>query len=276
MLNEINISCTNAIAVGDLHGYFNSLVGMIKRYEITDTCIIICGDCGLGFYKPNYYKDQFSKISAVCRKLNDTVVMVRGNHDDPSYFSEGKANTYRVIAVPDYTVVNGTILCVGGATSIDRLDRLNDEKSKVEHYMHFHPGASEEEARDNTPRYYWAGEQPCFDIDKLDEITGKGLNIRTVVTHTCPSFCHPSDKDGLEYWTGRDENLADDIDYERNVMDRLYEKLKADGHMLDEWAYGHYHEHKMQYHDTTGFYLLDGVVFEGGNPDWIRLKYVNI
>ena len=276
MVNKLDIPCKNMVAVGDLHGYFNSLVYMIKSYDIEDTCIIICGDCGLGFYKPNYYKNQFTKLSDTCRKRRDTVVMVRGNHDDPSYFNDGTANTDRVVAVPDYTVVNGTILCVGGATSIDRTVRLNEETSKAEHYRCFHPGASEDQIKENTPKYYWPNEQPFFDIDKLDEINSEGINIRTVITHTCPSFCYPTDKLGIEYWILRDENLINDIDYERKVMDRLYEKLKSDGHMLDEWVYGHYHEHKKQCYDTTDFCLLDGVVFEGGNPDWIELKYTNI
>ena len=111
MINKLDIPCNDVFAIGDLHGYFNSLIGMIKRYDIENSCIVICGDCGLGFYKPNYYTTQFNKISDVCRKRNDKVIMVRGNHDDPSYFNEGKANTKYVIAVPDYTVLNDSILC---------------------------------------------------------------------------------------------------------------------------------------------------------------------
>ena len=272
MVNKINIECKNIIATGDLHGYFNSLKSLIKRYDLEDTCIIVCGDCGLGFYKDGYYKTVFNNLEEMCRKHNITVVLVRGNHDDPSYFIDGKANTKHIVAVPDYTVINGSILCVGGATSIDRIVRLNSEKSKMEHYKYYHPGATEEEVKENAVRYYWPDEQPFFDTDKLDEIASEGINIRTVITHTCPSFCYPTDKHGMDYWMSYDENLESDIDYERKVMDRLYNKLKQDGHPVTQWFYGHYHEHKRYEHEGIDFCLLDGVVYEGGNIDCIGIK----
>ena len=238
MTNNIEINCNTFIATGDLHGYFNSFMSMIKRYEMNDTCVIVCGDCGLGFYKDGYYKTMFKKLEDMCRKRNVTVVFVRGNHDDPSYFNTGKANTKHIIAVPDYTVINGSTLCVGGATSIDRKIRLSQMASEERHYRQFHPFAAEAEIKENCRKCYWPNEQPFFDIDKMDEIKANGLQIRTVITHTCPSFCYPTTKDGIKEWLQEDDQLEADILYERNEMDKLYRKLVNDGHPVTQWFYG--------------------------------------
>ena len=119
-LKRVNVDAKSIYAVGDIHGCFNTLVGMIKNYSIRDSIIICCGDCGLGFNTPEGDKQTMTKLNNVCKKNNVRVIMVRGNHDDPKFFEEGLANTKYITAVPDYTVINGNILCVGGATSIDR------------------------------------------------------------------------------------------------------------------------------------------------------------
>ncbi len=62
-------------------------------------------------------------------QANNWIVFVRGNHDNPAYF-EGTTFSYkRFIAVPDYTILqacNHSILCVGGAISIDRIYHINE------------------------------------------------------------------------------------------------------------------------------------------------------
>ena len=69
------------------------------------------------------------------------------------------------------------------------------------------------------------------------------INIDIVCTHTCPSFVKPYDKIGIKTWIEKDESLANDIDEERNVMDKIYNTLKHDGHKIHKWFYGHYHKH---------------------------------
>lgn len=269
-MNNISIQAEAFYAVGDIHGYFSSLISMIKRYEITNSCIIVCGDCGLGFYKWDSTKVQLNRLNTLCKKNNVNIVMIRGNHDDPSFFTQGNIAS-NIIPVPDYTVINGTILCVGGATSIDRQYRMSLKNKYCMEYLKYHPSCSLEEAMENTPNVYWKDEAPVYDEGKLNEIKEAGLNITTVCTHTCPSFCDPVSKDGIQSWIEQDPALEYDISEERKVMDLLYEKLNEDGHQVKDWIYGHYHRHHMMIVDDIRYLMLDAVVYDGGNVDWFEI-----
>ena len=70
----------------------------------------------------------------MCEERNVECYMIRGNHDNPAYF-EGTTFSYkRFIAVPDYTILqacNHSILCVGGAISIDRIYRINEWNTEI-------------------------------------------------------------------------------------------------------------------------------------------------
>lgn len=270
MINK-NIECEAIYAVGDVHGYFSSLVSMIKRYEIKNSCIIICGDCGLGFYNWDSTKVQLKKLNDVCKKTNNTIVMFRGNHDDPDFFTRGNILS-NIMPVPDYTVINNTILCVGGATSIDRQYRIKLKYQTCSEYLKYHPGATLDEAIKNTNNFYWENEAPVYNEEALNEIKDAGLNISVVCTHTCPSFCDPTNKDGIKAWIAVDPELESIIDNERAVMDKIYDKLKEDGHQLKDWIYGHYHRHNMMFIDDIRFLMLDAVVSEGGNVDWCEIN----
>ena len=48
---------TKSIVVcGDIHGEFNAVIyKLCIQYQMTDTVLIIAGDCGFGFDKPGYY-----------------------------------------------------------------------------------------------------------------------------------------------------------------------------------------------------------------------------
>ena len=112
------------VVCGDVHGAFETLVYKVcVQYSMTDTVIIVAGDCGFGFEKPNYYTTLYNRLAGRLCKANNWLLFVRGNHDDPSYFNEEKANYERFRCVPDYSVINvcgRNILCVGGAVSINR------------------------------------------------------------------------------------------------------------------------------------------------------------
>ena len=51
LTNIFEIDKPNICFVGDIHGEFNSLQGLMKRTGFRDTAYIICGDCGFGFHK---------------------------------------------------------------------------------------------------------------------------------------------------------------------------------------------------------------------------------
>ena len=271
-LKRVNVDVKSIYAVGDIHGCFNTVVGMIKNYDIHDSMIICCGDCGLGFNIPEGDKLAMTKLNNVCKKNNIRVIMVRGNHDDPKFFEEGLVNTKYITAVPDYTVINGNILCVGGATSIDRTHRLEGKELNMRHYMKYHPGCTIEEARANTRNSYWENEAPVYNENEFKSIKEDGLNINHVITHTCPSFCEPQSKDGIRYWLAKDPGLEEVITNERNVMDLIYNKLTEDGHDVKTWTYGHYHRHCSQEIDGIKFTMLGAILSEFDNPDWIEIR----
>ncbi|MBQ0142069.1 MAG: serine/threonine protein phosphatase, partial [Prevotellaceae bacterium] len=158
---------------------------------------------------------------------NCWIAMVRGNHDDPSYFTEQKIHHERFRTISDYSVVNACghqILCVGGAISIDRSFRLAE--------MRRHP----------EKQYYWQNEPTYYDATMLNEITSSNIHIDTVITHTAPSFCELQTKNGLMSWAANDPNLLQDCDNEREQMDMLFTHLKQDKHPVTHWFYGHFHQ----------------------------------
>ena len=106
------------VVCGDIHGDFNAVIyKLCYQYQMTDTVLIVAGDCGFGFDKPGYYDNVYNRNSSRLSKANNWVVMIRGNHDDPAYFQEERISHERFRCIPDYSVIQAcghSILCVGG------------------------------------------------------------------------------------------------------------------------------------------------------------------
>ena len=105
---------------------------------------------------------------------------MRGNHDHPAYFDGAMLNFKRFVAVPDYSILqvcNHTILCVGGAISIDRIYRIN-EWNRNKYRVH----SNESQENDISRNLYWQNEVPVYDPNKMNAIPASFL-IDTVVTH---------------------------------------------------------------------------------------------
>jgi len=273
MINKVNIPVEAIYAVGDIHGCFSSLVSMIKTYNINHSGIIVCGDCGLGFYSKEATKVALEKLNRLCRDRQTYIIMFRGNHDDPAFFNNKIVTTKYILPVPDYTILNDTILMVGGATSIDRKWRMSEKQRMMDAYLKWHKGATEEDAATHTNNIYWADEAPVFNQDAFNEINKQGIVIKHVCTHTSPSFCEPQSKDGIEAWGKNDETLFADIDYERHVMDLIWDELKVvQNQPLESWTYGHYHKHCTDVRDDVKFTMLGAVITDGMRPDWIEIR----
>ena len=77
------------VVSGDIHGEFNQLVyKCCVQYRMTDTLIIVAGDCGFGFEQPGYYENVYNRNRERLSKSNNWIAFVRGNHDNPAYFND--------------------------------------------------------------------------------------------------------------------------------------------------------------------------------------------
>lgn len=218
------------IFCGDIHGNWKYLIDKIRMYKMENAHIILCGDIGIGF-KNNPEKEikELEYWSVPLSKNNNMIYAVRGNHDDPAFF-DGNHNASNIKLIKDYTVLeieDQNILCIGGATSIDRVQR-----------------------REGTT--YWKDEQPVYN----EEILSNTYGIDIVASHTAPSLVYPHTKEGISWWMSHDEHLESDLNYERATMDKIYTKLK-EYNCVKDWYYGHFHS---SYHgqrlDGTQFHLL--------------------
>lgn len=216
---------------GDLHGNLEYLKYIINSQHITNSVIFICGDVGLGF-QPKWERAMIDVINKKLVLTNNYIIGIRGNHDNPLCFYDtslvkdnGKPMNW--LNVPDYTIVdvcNQSILCIGGATSIDRLYRKD-------------VGAG-----------YWLNEYIKYQ-PKVDS------PVNIICTHSAPSFCFPNDKGGIVYeYAQYDLDLLKDIDEERAIMDMIYEDYKNE---VTHWYYGHFHKSQMQTINKTQFKLLN-------------------
>ena len=237
------------VVSGDIHGEFTNLVyKCCVQYGMTDTVVIVAGDCGFGFEKPGYYENLYKRCRERLSKANNWLLFVRGNHDNPAYFNLHPIKHQRWMTLPDYSLVKAcghTILCVGGATSIDRTYRICSKD------FHF-----QKPTEPLAPNVYWPEESPTFDEQKLD-VLNEICAIDVVITHTSPSFCELTSHQGLQDWAIRDEDLMDDVKRERKEMDDLHAYLYSKNHPLRYWFYGHFHQSWHSEIDGVQYSMLD-------------------
>lgn len=243
-------SIIDLYTIGDMHGEWNAILYQIKQYKISNSAFIFCGDFGLGFEKENYYKEQvIPKIHKILKKFNCIWYIIRGNHDDPSYFSEQKINTKYIKCVPDYSLIqfkNKNILCIGGGISIDRIWRQHQDQKRFEQYAHYH-NITIEEAQKICPASYWENERIMYQ-PKIKE------HVDIICSHSAPSFCYPVNKGPIVYhYAELDPDLLEDLDNERKLLDKVYDDYQ---NTLSNWYYGHFHSSNMQFINNCMFKLL--------------------
>ena len=248
---KIDDSITSIFYQGDIHGEFTSTTRKIAQYNITNAIIIICGDCGIGFEKLNYYKNQiFPKLTRILKKNNCRIIYIRGNHCNPYFYDGVKIKTKYIIAVPDYTIIkccNKNILCIGGGISIDREYRKVRDFKRIQQYSFYHK-CSLDYAKSQISLSYWENEQVKYQ-EKINE------KIDIICSHSAPNFCYPFNKGEIVMrFAEYDDKLLDDITEERNILTKVYNDYKD---TITHWYYGHYHQSMYQKIDNCIFRLLD-------------------
>jgi DNA repair exonuclease SbcCD nuclease subunit len=234
--------------LGDIHGDFYCIEKFCRKNgEKKKINLIQIGDFGAGFDfgVPGEFIIKMDYLNSILAEYNITLYVLRGNHDDPQYFTGTYENYWSNLKLmPDYSVLEiegKRVLLVGGAISIDRLGRTE--------------GVS-----------WWPDEVFVLDEEKLKMIK----NIDLVATHTSPKFCHPTEFNNLVFsFAGYDPTLLSELTSERELITRMYHILKENGNPMEKWFYGHFHAEKHKTYDDTQFNLLSiNQYYEyGAEPD---------
>ncbi len=74
----------NLYFCGDIHANLDYIKYFIKtgvgfKNKISNSCIILCGDVGLGF-TPKLEEQKLSELKKICEKQNCVIFLIRGNH----------------------------------------------------------------------------------------------------------------------------------------------------------------------------------------------------
>jgi len=197
------------VFLGDHHGVWWELLWELENKKIRDCYVVSVGDCGIGFLDKKTELSRIQTLNEDFKSRNINFLGIRGNHDDPSYFTGAdRIQLSNFELIEDYSVYEHNsklIQFIGGAISIDRKGR--------------HEGKS-----------YWSGEGLNFDKDKLRKVD-------ILVTHTAPSWCFPQQFNEMVYgWAKEDDSLLRELTKERSVMDEIFEVCKPTLHL-----YGHFH-----------------------------------
>ncbi|MDD2255535.1 MAG: hypothetical protein PHI57_00265, partial [Bacteroidales bacterium] len=104
---------------------------------------------------------------------------------------------------------------------------------------------------------YWEEEKVVYNEPLLDEMNDEGIHIDAVISHTAPSFCFPTTKEGVAGWLAKDSALELDLDTERQAMDKLFDYLIRKNNPIADWYYGHFHSSANEYIHSVRFSLLD-------------------
>lgn len=247
--------------IGDIHGKFDSIGEWVENNDLSNCNIIFCGDFGLGFSDVEKEKFELKKSNEICEKLNVDCYVLRGNHDDPSYYNNTDNNfkLSNIQTLQDYTVIEtprNKILCIGGAISVDRINRISNYRYEVDRLVKY-KGYAIEEAQKKIKQYWWEDEPFIYNEDVINELKKANINIDAVATHTAPSFCQPLTNAKAIGWSRIDSDLEKDLYDERLNVTKLYNKLKSNGNNLMYWFYGHYHTHNYEIIEGTKFIGLD-------------------
>lgn len=225
----------NLYFCGDIHANLDYIKYFIKtgvgfKNKISNSCIILCGDVGLGF-APKLEEQKLSELKKICEKQNCIIMCCRGNHDSFLAFQNPKYKSGRVITLSDYDIIefkNKRILTIGGGTSIDRLYRKQNGWG------------------------YWEDEKIVY----LDDFS-QFQNIQIICSHCAPTCAYPYGFDNpiVKQFCKDDLTLMNELIYERDYLQRLYNELSKTN-TIEDWYYGHYHQNMFQTINNTRFHLL--------------------
>ena len=154
---------------GDVHGDYKELVWtIVNKYGLKDSAILVLGDFGVGFDNsmPHLYEWSRNRLE----KSNNVIYAIRGNHDDPEYFTDEEKYSYpRLRYLEDhklYNICGRSIYTIGGAGSTDVSYRLETNQKLA--------------SRGKDRRIWWENE---YVVQKREDLPNKA---DIIVSHTAP------------------------------------------------------------------------------------------
>ena len=205
----------NIYGLGDTHDL--STIGLlVDHYNLSNCVLIHLGDAGEGFGHNPVERNSpilFDRVNPILEERNIQLLIVRGNHSNPSYFDRNhffNKELSNIEFVEDYSykqINDKTFLFVGGATSIDRQART-------------------------IGLDYWTNE--VFNLpDNLTTI--KPADV--LITHSAPIECPPYGFANIVGWFKNDPTLKEDLIKERSDISTL---VKLSG--VSQVYMGHFHQ----------------------------------
>lgn len=248
MTNTIKVK-EQLMLLGDTHGNLSVIYDYVEKLDLQHITIIQVGDFGYGF--TDYI---LQLLNDFLKPRNINLIINRGNHDN--YYSHfpklGKAEFTKklsnIIFLKDFDVLDWCgkkILCIGGATSIDRIDRevnvnyWNQEAIAYDKIKFFNEANTFQEYMFN---YYTQ-------------------NVDIVISHTSPMLFHPYLKLSLlDNRYSKDEDLKSDLDKESIFLNKMITTIKP-----KQWIVGHFHQ-------SVNFIVYDTKCRVLGINEMIELK----
>lgn len=185
--------------VGDCRSLV-SLYDIVRyRQNIQDCDLVSLGNNNIGG-NPLTDPGFLGKINHICKTRNIRLYIIRGSHDDPSFWNRGYnfSNLYLTSDYTDAVFPNGiSVLFVGGGISINRMCHTEGIDC-------------------------WKGENTIY--RKTD------CPFNVLLSHDAPSYFNIS-LDSLwssKYvsWIIQDENLLEDLSKQRKIIDRIVENIE--------------------------------------------------
>jgi predicted phosphodiesterase len=230
---------------GDTHGNNKQLASHLlpNLPKESKKAILHVGDFGMGFSSHVGELENMQILDRKLQKQNVWLYVIRGNHDNPSYFETGNLihedmeSLSNIMLIPDHSMLhlqtidnnNLSIYCLGGAVSVDRVNRT--------------PSKS----------YWWNEMVPDLPQQELDKIP-KGIDI--VLTHTRPQGIFPIDKNGIEHWLLRDRGLDYDLGVELGRITKVFDAINKKNTCYTHY-YGHFHMSNTEHFGDIKHQLLN-------------------
>lgn len=196
------------VLIGDVHGDWDFLEDFVLNFPKLN--IVQLGDFGMGYLNPHVQDKRLKKLAGALKQSESLMYVVRGNHDDPKYFTDLILDE-RIIFLEDYSVLTTfsqkTIQLVGGGISVDRQLR---KKNKG----------------------WWENENVLFSPSKVQKVD-------YFLTHVPPKYfiremCPKSAM--VEEFCKTDLYLKDQLIQEQNIIQALFDLSEA------KYSYfGHFH-----------------------------------